>query len=119
MKYCGEQGCTNLINKGFYCPDHRRRRKRKTKYKHSNKSFYNSGVWKRIRDYVYERDKGLCQECGIFCHGRNAHVHHIVPIAEDPSLKLELSNLKLLCRDCHMIEENKLKAKDIPSYFEV
>lgn len=120
MKYCGEQGCRNLISSGRYCADHRRRRKRKrSNYRHSNKSFYNSGVWQRTRDYVYERDKGLCKRCGQFCHGRDAHVHHIIPIADDETLKLDPTNLKLLCRDCHMIEENEERSKDIPSYFDV
>lgn len=123
MKYCAEQGCRNLISKGRYCSDHRRRpRKRKSRYKyqHKNKSFYNSAVWRRTREYIYERDKGCCQRCGKFVFGRDAHVHHIVPIQEDESMKLEPTNLKLLCKDCHMIEENEVKEvvePNYPSYF--
>lgn len=118
MKYCGEQGCRNLISSGRYCPDHRRRRKRKrSNYRHNNKSFYNSGVWKRTREYVYELRKGLCERCGRFVHGREAHVHHIVPITVDESLKLELTNLKLLCSECHVIEEHESEECSIPSYF--
>lgn len=119
MKYCGEQGCRNLISKGFYCAEHRRRRRRTNNYQHDNKSLYNSAAWKRISDYVYERDKGLCQRCGKFVYGRNAHRHHIVPVADNPKLKLDPDNIKLLCAKCHAVEEQELRAKDIPSYFEV
>lgn len=120
MKYCGEQGCTILISKGKYCEDHRRRSKLpKKKYKHDNKSLYNSAVWKRTSDYVYERDKGCCQRCGKFVFGRDAHRHHIIPVAVDPSLKLDPDNIKLLCGKCHVIEENEEEENKIPSYFEV
>ena len=117
MKYCGEQGCTNLIAKGFYCLDHRRRRKKTKRYKHDNKSLYNSAVWKRLTSYVYERDKGCCQRCGKFVHGRDAHNHHIIPVADAPHLKLEPSNIKLLCSKCHVIEEQELRDKSVPDYF--
>lgn len=118
MKYCGEQGCRNLINTGRYCQEHRRRRRKNNTYKHNNKSLYNSAAWKRVSDYVYERDGGCCQRCGKFVYGRDAHRHHIVPVAADPSLKLEPDNIKLLCSKCHVIEENELKQEVIPSYFE-
>lgn len=117
MKYCGEQGCNTLISKGFYCPDHRRRRKKPKSYKHNNKSFYNSGVWKRTRDYVYQLRKGICERCGRFVHGRDAHIHHIVPIAVNYALRLTLTNLKLLCPTCHVIEEQEFRDKDVPHYF--
>src|SRR5690625_4682368 len=120
MKYCGEQGCKNLISTGFYCPDHRRRRKRKrSNYRHSNKSFYNSGVWKRTREYVYELRKGLCERCGRFVHGREAHVHHIIIIAVNYAFQLVLTNLRLLCPECHVIEENEMKENEVPSYFKM
>lgn len=117
MKYCGEQGCRNLISSGRYCNDHRRRRKSNNNYRHSNKSFYNSAVWKRLSDYVYERDKGLCQRCGRFTHGRDAHRHHIIPVAEAPELKLDPNNVELLCNKCHVIVENEMRQKSVPEYF--
>lgn len=118
MKYCGEQGCATLVSTGRYCLDHRRRRRKPRKtYKHNNKSFYNSAVWKRTREYVYELRKGLCERCGRFVHGREAHVHHIVPIAVNYALRLVLTNLKLLCNDCHVIEELELRDNEIKNYF--
>lgn len=118
MKYCGEQGCKTLIAKGRYCEDHRRRSKRKNNYKHNNKSLYNSAVWKRLVEYVYERDKGCCQRCGKFVHGRDAHSHHIIPVVKAPHLRLSPDNIKLLCSKCHVIEEREIEERNIPSYFQ-
>ncbi|MCJ7840519.1 HNH endonuclease [Lederbergia sp. NSJ-179] len=118
MKYCGEQGCNNLISKGFYCTQHRRRRKR-SKFNHKNKSFYNSSAWKQVSDYVYERDGGCCQRCGKFVFGRQAHRHHIISVVKAPHLKLDPDNIKLLCEICHPIEEKESEECSIPKYFEV
>lgn len=113
MKYCAEQGCRTLISKGRYCPNHRRRRKKKS-WQSNNKSFYNSTAWKDLTSYVYQRDKGLCQRCGKFVFGRRAHHHHIVPIQVDPSRKLDPDNVELLCDECHPIVEQETMEKYFP-----
>lgn len=116
MKYCAEQGCRKLISSGRYCDDHKRRRKKKAW--HSNyKSFYNSTAWKDLRSFIYQRDRGLCQRCGKFVFGKDAHCHHIIPISEAPELKLHPDNIKLLCPECHVIEEEKIRDKNMPKYF--
>ncbi|WP_413380318.1 HNH endonuclease [Alkalihalobacillus sp. 1P02AB] len=117
MKYCGEQGCTKLITKGFYCLDHKRRYKRKKNYKHNNKKYYNSSQWDSVRSFVYQREKGLCQRCKKFVHSKRAHVHHVVPIKINARLTFEPNNLKLLCPKCHVIEGNEGKADSMPDYF--
>lgn len=127
MRYCNFNGCNSKVAKGLYCDDHkrsekskRRKQKQKSIYHHENKSFYNSDLWKAARAEVYEREKGLCQRCHTFVFGRRAHVHHIIPIAKDTSLKLEVNNLMLLCPQCHAIVENESddKKKSVfPSFF--
>lgn len=127
MKYCDFNGCQNKISRGTYCEDHKRsrqsiikKRKKKYIYHHDNKQFYNSKAWKDVRSFVYQREKGCCQRCGRFVHGRRAHTHHIIPIRVDPTLKYEPNNLMLLCPQCHVEEENKDKEKKeivFPSYF--
>ena len=101
MKYCQFNGCSNKIIKGAYCEDHRRvspsKKKPKNIYHHKNKSFYKTEAWKDLRSEVYERAHGCCEECGKFVFGRTAHCHHIVPIKENPLLKLEPNNIKLVC----------------------
>ncbi len=116
MKYCGEQGCNNLISKGFYCTQHRRRRKR-TKYHHKNKKDYNTSQWDSVRSFVYEREKGSCQRCGKFVFGKSAHTHHIIPIKVNPKLKYDPENLMLLCSKCHPIVEHESEESAVPKYF--
>jgi 5-methylcytosine-specific restriction enzyme A len=127
MKYCDFNGCKNKITGGRYCEDHKRSKKsikkklkKKYVYHHDNKQFYNSQSWKSIRSFVYQREHGCCQRCGRFVFGRQAHVHHIIEIKKDPTLRLEQNNLMLLCPKCHVEEENKDKEKTqkvFPSYF--
>ncbi|MED3549971.1 HNH endonuclease signature motif containing protein [Cytobacillus praedii] len=122
MKYCDFNGCSNKLRKGRYCEDHKSNKKKakpkKSIYHNSNKQFYNSDVWKHMRSVIYQREKGRCQRCKKFVFGKQAQVHHVVPIKENPLLKLEPNNLKLLCPECHMFEENKTeKDKIFPSYF--
>lgn len=117
MKYCDFNGCTNKIERGSYCEEHRRSKSKpkvdKSIYHNSNKQFYNSSVWKNMRRVIYEREKGCCQRCGKFVFGRQAQVHHIIPIKKNPMLKLEPNNLKLLCPVCHSIEENKIEKEKV------
>lgn len=121
MKYCGFNGCGNKIVRGNYCDEHKRSKKKKQQkniYHHENKPFYRSDEWKHMRSFVYERERGYCQRCRKFVFGRNAHVHHIVPIKKNPTLRLEENNLMLLCSKCHIIVENEDKPKKVfPSYF--
>lgn len=125
MKYCDFNGCQNKISRGTYCEDHKRSRqsirkkqKKKDIYHHDNKDFYNSKAWKDTRSFVYQREKGCCQRCGRFVFGRQAHVHHVIAVKEDITLRLEPNNLMLLCPKCHIEEENKdKKQKVFPSYF--
>lgn len=126
MKYCQFDGCINKINKGVYCSEHRRFRKsskakakKKEIYHHENKPFYRTQDWRDTRAFVYEREKGCCQRCGRFVYGKQAHVHHIIPIKKDKSLRLETNNLMLLCPKCHSIIENEeTNEKVFPNYFQ-
>ncbi|PED05269.1 HNH endonuclease [Bacillus pseudomycoides] len=110
MKYCAEQGCKTLIDKGRYCPNHKRKRKKIVVYS-KNKSFYRTKAWEDLKAFCYQRDKGLCQQCGRFVFGKQAHHHHIVPIKVNPSLKLDLDNIMTLCAKCHPIVEKETNAK--------
>ena len=70
------------------------------------KRFYKSKTWRNVRERVWSRDKGLCQEClknGIIREGDT--VHHIIPITvdniDDETITLNMDNLETVCRDCH------------------
>lgn len=72
---------------------------------------YNSSRWKKLRELVKQRDKGLCQPC--FKQNRveiGVIVDHIVEI-KDGGAKWDIDNLELLCRSCHNIKTAKEKEK--------
>ena len=70
--------------------------------------FYHKTAWRKIRQQALHRDHYLCQECLLHKKITPAtEVHHIVPLEDDPSLGLELSNLRSLCWSCH--EDTKHK----------
>ena len=67
-----------------------------------SKAFYNSAKWRRVRDNVKLKAKGICQRCGKPCRGE---VHHIIELTpyniHNTSITLDSSNLIYLCGDCH------------------
>lgn len=70
------------------------------------RAFYHSRAWKNIREFVYRRDKGLCQRCkrhNKFQPGKI--VHHLIPLTpeniDDPTIALDADNLELVCKRCH------------------
>lgn len=56
---------------------------------------------------------GYCQHCGKPLDWGGASVHHIVPRSVDPTKEYDMSNLQLLCNDCHvrLHQIEQLKAK--------
>lgn len=78
-------------------------------YHERYQEFYNSKEWKMLRNYKFGLANGLCEKCkekNIVRAGKQ--VHHIIPIEEDWSKRLELDNLILLCNDCHNEEHERI-----------
>lgn len=66
------------------------------------KAFYNSSAWKRLVSIIRIRNNGLCALCyheGIKSKG--TMIHHIVPIKDDWSKRLDTANCIILCPECH------------------
>lgn len=70
------------------------------------KRFYKSKRWQRVRDYVYSRDNGLCQDClkaGRITPG--LEVHHLITLTasniDDADIALNPDKLITLCYECH------------------
>lgn len=65
------------------------------------KAFYLSPQWRRTREYIYQRDAGLCVKCGR----PGEIVHHRTPLTPDnlsnAAIAFGEDNLELLCRECH------------------
>lgn len=59
--------------------------------------------WRKARAAFLSKNP-LCHDCSISGHVTPAvDVHHIVKIADDPSLRLDFTNLMALCKVCHSI----------------
>ena len=72
---------------------------------------------------IRKRDKYLCKICLSWKYDTNykythkeLEVHHIVPIEEDYSLRLDSNNLITLCRMHHeMAEKGKISREELRS----
>ena len=79
----------------------------KQKDKTDIQKWRSSAQWQRKASQIMRRDANLCKMCladGLITrHGLS--VHHIVPIAQDESRRLDDSNLITLCRRHHELVE--------------
>ncbi len=68
-------------------------------------AFYASDEWSSVVKEVWKRDNAICQKCGKHHNTEESrgkfHIHHIVSFT-NKELRAELSNLILLCRQCHL-----------------
>jgi len=79
--------------------------------------------WKKRRAKVFKRDGNECQGCGITnrkaerVQERGLHVHHIKPISEGGTHRID--NLIALCEECHIAthRENEEQPYD-PVYWD-
>ena len=78
--------------------------------------FYLKPAWRKIRLLALQRDHYLCQECLRQKRITQAtEVHHLVPLEDDPSLGLELSNLQSLCWNCHEATKHRKQEPVLPT----
>lgn len=78
--------------------------------------FYQSAEWKRMRVTILERDGATCRLCGgRGDRGAIVNVDHIRPLKFHWDLRLDPTNLQVLCADCNEGKGNRyLKAAPIP-----
>ena len=62
-------------------------------------AFYNSKEWRQLRAYKISQDY-MCEECEGDPKPA-VDVHHVVPIREDWSRRLDITNLHSVCAACH------------------
>lgn len=57
-------------------------------------------IWERTRRRIWERDRGCCQHCGESVALDSCHIDHIHSgrLASNAD-----SNLRVLCRRCHVL----------------
>lgn len=104
-KYCGR-----IHDSKYICPN---KPIRKSYKKTEEDKFRNTQAWRKKRNYIKDRDKGLCQVCIRKLYNTikqynyiDIEVHHIVPLRENYELRLEDDNLITLCKYHHEMAEN-------------
>lgn len=73
-------------------------------------AFYQSWEWKRLRLSVLLKQGRRCQCCGATAaDGVRLVVDHIKPLRKHWKLRLDASNLQVLCNDCNMGKGNHIE----------
>lgn len=90
---CMSVGCTSVTIRSGRCESHA---PPKRTWKTSARNLNRPGDFHKRRSLVLARDRFTCQRCG--CR-TELEVDHLIPIAKGGTW--DLSNLWVLCRDCH------------------
>ncbi|MEG1520239.1 MAG: HNH endonuclease signature motif containing protein [Clostridia bacterium] len=101
-KYCEE--CSQKVRKEKATASNIYSGKRNKK--HTN--FYKTNDWKVLRNRKLSAANYLCEDC--LKKGKKTlamDVHHIVPIADDFSKRLDYNNLVCLCVSCHNLRHKR------------
>ena len=102
---CNKPGCRNVASDGRFCAKHAVDTAVTRPYDRWRGSPASRGYdadWRRVRLQALERDRHLCQDCLLRKILTPAEeVHHVIPIELAPHLRLELDNLRSLCKPCH------------------
>ncbi len=119
LKTCSRCG---IVPEDHICPY---KPVRKSHYGNTNvEEFRNSRIWKNKRTEIKKRDYSLCQVCirekynTINKYNYNKlEVHHIIPLSEDYSKRLDNDNLITLCSYHHkMADDDLIPRSELKSY---
>jgi 5-methylcytosine-specific restriction protein A len=105
---CRQPGCRALVTSG-YCPEHQQeaqvRRNERPRESSTQRGY--DYRWQKLRESFLSRHP-LCEDCLERDIVTPATLpHHMQPIEQRPDLRLDESNLRALCRDCHEIREGR------------
>ena len=98
LRACTYPGCTELVSAGR-CARHQPGQLRP-----SARALGYDADWERLRK-MFLRKNPTCAECdrrGVVQAAEE--IHHKIPIAERPDLRLNWYNLEALCKPCHSRE---------------
>lgn len=112
--------CGRIHEKGYICEYKSIKRKSKS----TKDKFRSTVTWQKKRNAIVERDMYMCRVCfenykqgKISIQQLNAsskclQVHHIIPLADDYSLRIDDHNLITLCPVHHELAERGEIAAD-------
>jgi 5-methylcytosine-specific restriction endonuclease McrA len=68
----------------------------------ARRAFYNSRPWRALRYETLRKYGGRCQACGRTANDVVICVDHVKSVRNNWELRLEPSNLQVLCSDCNL-----------------
>ena len=110
---CAQPGCRALVTDGSRCEVHKRVAPGSfaDKSRGSRQERGYGKNWEQIRQRIFRRDNGLCQDClrrgqltAVGDKPYSAWCDHIIPKAEGGTD--DDDNLQTLCRACHTAKTN-------------
>lgn len=106
-RYCGR-----IHEKGFVCP----KRPQYRRNKNTKDKFRSTAAWQKVRETVAVRDHYsccICVENGDYSE-KTIQVHHITPLNEDFTRRLDMRNLISLCEKHHaQADDGKISAEKL------
>lgn len=98
MYRCNFPGCGKLLKESGYCPTHQAMRPKPfSTATRPNEEFYKSQRWKKLRGEILKKQPF----CNLCFKTEGLQVHHLKPPRGDENLFFDLSNLMVVCADCH------------------
>jgi 5-methylcytosine-specific restriction endonuclease McrA len=74
----------------------------------ARRAFYNSRAWRALRYGVLRKYGGRCQACGRTAgDGVVICVDHVKSVRNNWELRLDPSNLQILCSDCNLAKASE------------
>jgi len=55
-----------------------------------------------VKLYCKVRDNWICQKCGKWVEGSDAHGSHVIPVSQGNQFRFDPENIKTLCYHCHL-----------------
>lgn len=108
---CRLPGCHELTReKNGYCVEHQKEMRSYKADKYDR--FYRTKEWLNKRGYIVDRDMHLCIDCLINKEDpvEAKIVHHIEPVKDNWSRRLDNNNLISVCDSCHKKIEGRYAA---------
>lgn len=68
---------------------------------------YKAGWNKQIKPFIIQRQGGKCSICENNINESDCHIHHIIPVHQDPSRVFDPSNVVALHPSCHKAEHKE------------
>jgi len=76
-----------------------------------NKDFYKTKEWVQFRARMIKTFEPICSLCHKDVYGSDITLDHIMPASKYPELRLEPTNMRVLCRSCNGRKKDHIETR--------